>query len=432
MASSLNLKFGDLATVGSGYAFSSKSWISEGIPVVKIRNVQDGFVDMSECSFVSEDIAEKAQKWWTREGDTLVALTGAGVGEIGRMHKGQEALVNQRVGLVKPKDPSESDYVFYLLRHNKQRIIELASGSAQPNLAPSSICEIECQVAEPQKRVLIGQTLANLDLKIQINQQIASTLEQIAQTIFKSWFVDFDPVHAKSRGEQPLGIDAETASLFPDSFEDSELGPIPSGWKLGALGDFVQVIDCLHSKKPELLESGRPYLQLDTITDSGVLATERAALISDSDYIKWISRIEVTSGDCVITNVGRVGAVSQIPENFKAAIGRNITALRPNSVNVSRTYLIELLLSRFMRKEIEFRTDSGTILDALNVKNIPSLRAVLPDNACMQKFEEVAGPLRLQMNALHAQNVALAEVRDSLLPRLISGELEIPAELLEA
>jgi type I restriction enzyme S subunit len=230
-------------------------------------------------------------------------------------------------------------------------------------------------------------------------------------------------------GEKPTGMDDESASLFPDSFEESELGLIPKGWDWSSIGNIAEIIDCLHSKKPILIETGFPYLQLDTISDSGVLLYENASNISKEDYDKWTSRIEVKGGDCVITNVGRVGAVSQVPEHFKAAIGRNITALRPKE-DFYRSYLIIALLSDFIKKEIKLNTDSGTILEALNVRNIPKLKIPLPNVQLLQRFESIFSSVQLQIQVLHKQNVQLVELRDSLLPRLISGELQIPEEML--
>jgi type I restriction enzyme S subunit len=272
--------------------------------------------------------------------------------------------------------------------------------------------------------------LSALDAKIVANNLLSKTLEVIAQTIFQSWFVDFDPVKAKMAGEKPAGMDASTAALFPDSMQESELGLIPHGWSWINIGEIANVIDCLHSKKPDLLEEGFPYLQLDTISDSGVLRFENAGLISKEDYDKWTSRIEVQGGDCLITNVGRVGAVSQVPDHFKAAIGRNITAIRPKDSRLHRSFLIVALLSEFMKKEIKRNTDSGTILEALNVKNIPKLIIPGSSNSVLQEFAKLCDPIQMQLHELHEMNYNLRKIRDSLLPRLISGALQIPDEML--
>ena len=287
---------------------------------------------------------------------------------------------------------------------------------------------LETQLLEFQKKISV--ILKSLDKRIQLNLAVSQSLKDIAQTIFKSWFIDFDPVKAKMAGEKPAGMDVATAALFPDSMEELELGLIPKGWSWISVGEIASVIDCLHSKKPELLEEGFPYLQLDTISDSGVLRFENAGLISKEDYDKWTSRIEVQGGDCLITNVGRVGAVSQVPDHFKAAIGRNITALRPKDSKLHRSLLIVALLSDFMKKEIKRNTDSGTILEALNVKNIPKLIIPGPSNSVLLEFAKLCDPIQLQLHELHEMNVNLKKIRDSLLPRLISGELQIPQEML--
>jgi type I restriction enzyme S subunit len=281
-----------------------------------------------------------------------------------------------------------------------------------------------------REQAVIGKVLRDLDEEIAINKAISKTLEDIAQLLYKSWFIDFDPVKTKMAGEKPAGMDDETATLFPESLEDSEFGPIPQSWGWTSIGEIAEVVDCLHSKKPELLSVGFPYLQLDTISDRGVLHFDKAAFISEADYKKWTNRIEVSGGDCLITNVGRVGAVSQVPDHFSAAIGRNITALRPKNRSLHQSFLIITLLSDYMKKEISRNTDSGTILEALNVRNIPKLRIPAPNAAVLHKFAEVCDPIQSQIQALYASNIKLKALRESLLPRLVSGELPIPEELM--
>lgn len=341
-----------------------------------------------------------------------------------------QVATNQGFKSLVPKEDFDPFYLYYLLKNSKEIILTHASGGTFAEIGATALGEVELPFPDFKTQVAIGRLLHDLDEKIRLNTEIAKTLEAIAQTIFKSWFIDFDPVHAKSRGEQPEGMDVATAAMFPDSFESTELGPIPKSWTWGNLGVFTEVIDCLHSKKPALLEAGLPYLQLDTISDGGVLRYDKAAKISEQDYRKWTSRIEVTGGDCLVTNVGRVGAVSQIPQGFRAAIGRNITAIRPKRPQETKTFLISLLTSQYMKREISLKTDSGTILDALNVRNIPSLKSPIPPSSVLRCFEESVGPFWAQVHNLYQENVVLGAVRDSLLPRLISGELEIPDELL--
>jgi len=271
----------------------------------------------------------------------------------------------------------------------------------------------------------IGSILKALDDKIELNRRMNATLEAMARALFQSWFVDFDPVRAKLDGRQPAGLDPTTAALFPNEFEDSEIGPIPKDWRVGAIGGIAEVIDCLHSKKPIRAQTGRLFLQLNNIRDDGLLDLADAFLISDDDYANWISRMEASCGDCVITNVGRVGAVSQIPEGIRAALGRNMTGIRCKSDFAFPTFLLQCLLSDTMREEIGLKIDSGTILDALNVKSIPFLRFVQPPTELAMSFERAARPMRKATEKNLQQSRTLAEIRDALLPKLLTGKLSL-------
>jgi type I restriction enzyme S subunit len=275
----------------------------------------------------------------------------------------------------------------------------------------------------PEQRA-IASILGTLDDKVELNRRMNETLEAMARALFKSWYVDFDPVRAKAEGRD-TGLPKHIADLFPDSFVDSELGEIPRGWEVSNIGSIARVIDCLHSKKPERRDVGMPFLQLSNIRDDGLLDMCDTYLIDENDYRKWVSRMEASPGDCLITNVGRVGAVAQVPSRQHAALGRNMTGLRCKTSFPFPTVLIECLLSKSMRAEIVLKMDAGTILDALNVKNIPTLRFVRAPDKLLTVFERIARPLRAQMEDHLAESQTLAAMRDTLLPRLISGELRI-------
>jgi len=166
-------------------------------------------------------------------------------------------------------------------------------------------------------------------------------------------------------------------------------------------------------------------LQLSNIRNDGLIDTTDTYWIDASDYKQWVSRMEASSGDCVITNVGRVGAVAQIPQEFRAGLGRNMTGVRCRVSFPYPTLLIECLLSESMRDEIVLRIDSGTILDALNVRSIPNLRFVKATGSVVEQFEARVRPIRKRMEDALAESHTLAAVRDTLLPKLISGELRV-------
>jgi len=281
----------------------------------------------------------------------------------------------------------------------------------------------------PEQRA-IAHILGTLDDKIELNRLMSQTLEQMARALFKAWFVDFEPVRAKmegrwKRGQSLPGLPAHLYDLFPNRLVDSELGEIPEGWRIVEIGDIAHVIDCLHSKKPERKEAGLPLLQLWNIRDDGLIDMTDTYYIDEADYEKWITRMEASPGDCVITNVGRVGAVAQIPDGLKAALGRNMTGIRCKSSFPFPTFIIECLRSEAMRNEITLKMDTGTILEALNVRNIPKLRLVLPHLELLRVFEQSVKPLRARMELNLLESHTLATLRDTLLPKLISGELRV-------
>jgi len=427
-------RFGDLlAEPLRNGIYKSKEHHGSGVKVVNMGELfghpRLGNVPMKRLELTEAELRKSVLK----QGDLLFArrsLVADGAGKCSIVKQVNEPTTFES-SIIRARPDSRKvigDYLYYYFASPQGRELmrTILRQVAVSGIASSDLAEL--QVPIPSLRIQRSSVdlLEALDDRIDLLRQINATLESIAQSLFKSWFIDFDPVRAKAEGREPEGMDAATAALFPAEFEESGFGPIPSGWKAGCIGDLADVIDCLHSKKPELLRQGRPYLQLSNIRDDGLLDTSSLSYVSDSDYEKWTSRIETREGDCVITNVGRVGAVAQIPTGFRAAMGRNMTAIRLRAGCSYPSFLIELLLSPWMRAEIERRTDVGTILNALNVRSIPTLQFVLSTHAVLSVAEQTLRPLRASMESNLARSVQLAKLRDTLLPRLMSGRLRVP------
>lgn len=313
-------------------------------------------------------------------------------------------------------------FVYFLL--SALGLETMNSDSAVPGLNRDAAHSRSILVPRVAEQRAIAHILGALDDKIELNRRMNETLEAMARALFKSWFINFGPVYAKAEGRDP-SLPADIVALFPDSFQGSDLGEIPKGWRVSSIGSAADVIDCLHSKKPERRTTGLPLLQLANIRDDGLIDMQDEYLISDHDYREWVSRVEASPGDCVITNVGRVGAVAQMACGKKAALGRNMTAVRCKPSFPFPTVLIECLLSEAMRDEIARKTDVGTILDALNVRNIPDLRFVGASDEVLQCFESKVRPLRAEMEQHLVESRTLASLRDALLPRLISGKIDV-------
>ncbi len=373
-------------------------------------------------------LSEKGVEYGARlaePGDVLILVRGS------ELHNSipvgiatRQVAYNQDIKALRCNSSIKSEFLYYWLKAMEGNLLNKveSTGIGAGKIDTDVLSSLEVPVPDLSEQSQITAQFKALDDKIELNRRMNETLEQMAKALFKSWFVDFDPVHAKAAGRQPAGMDRATADLFPDSFVDSEMGKVPKGWEVSELGQIADVIDCLHAKKPEASETGQLYLQLNNIRDDGLIDISETFLIGLEDYKKWTSRMEATEGDCVITNVGRVGAVAQIPQGMKAALGRNITGIRCKPIFTNPTFLIECLMSEEMREEIRRKTDTGTILDALNVKSIPKLRFIRPPSMITERFERLARPLRHQMERGVSQSRTLADLRDTLLHKLLSGD----------
>ncbi len=422
-------KIGSGATPTGGQAAYLQK--RENYVLVRSQNVFDRIFSQDGLAFISDEQAKGLKNVQLEMHDLLLNITGDGV-TFGRACMVPESIlpacVNQHVSIIRvDQSKADASYVLSYLTHPliKTYIESFNAGGSRRAITKGHIESFILPLPPLPVQKAIGAILSLVDNRIALLHETNVTLESIAHSLFKSWFVDFDPVRAKQEGRLSEGMNEETAELFPNGFKDSELGELPTGWNVATVGHIAEVIDCLHAKKPELLPKGHPFLQLNNIRDDGLLDTSNVAFISQGDYNKWVSRIEVREGDCVITNVGRVGAVAQIPSGFRAAIGRNMTAIRLREEWPYPTYMIELLQSAWMREEIRQRTDIGTILNALNVRNIPALRCALPNKKILNAFETACRPLRASMEANLQRANTLASLRDTLLPRLVSGRLRV-------
>ncbi|MCS5693630.1 restriction endonuclease subunit S, partial [Cyanobium sp. FGCU-6] len=250
------VKLGEVATVRSGYAFKSSKWREAGIPVVKIANVKSGRLEMAGCSFVSESTAAESGEFLLSNGDILIAMTGY-IGDVARVRKTDlPCVLNQRVGKfsVRDKERLDADFLYSFLAwaETRQTIEALGYGSAQPNVSPSLIHKVEIPLPPLAEQKAIAAVLGALDDKIEMNRRLNATLEAMARALFQSWFVDFDPVRAKLDGREPVGMDPDTAALFPEHFAHGEHAMLPVGWRIAAIEEVCAINAWTLGKNDEL------------------------------------------------------------------------------------------------------------------------------------------------------------------------------------
>jgi type I restriction enzyme S subunit len=390
-----------------------------GPKFLRITDIVPYFIDWRTVPFCKISNNNRV-KYRLDMGDIVIARTGANTGANAAIRFQNDAVFASY--LIRFKiDPEKADpfFVGYVLKSDLWRsfVNGIVSGSAQPGANAKQLGTFSLPLPPLVEQKSIAKILLDMDSKIELDLHLNKTLEDVGKEIFKRWFVDFEFPNEEGKPYKSSGGE------MVDGYEFAK--EVPRGWKVVAITEVAKIVDCLHSKKPNRSETGPILLQVFNIGQNGILDLSECYNVSEEDYTFWTRNIEVKGGDCVITNAGRVGAVAQIPEGFRFGIGRNMTAIRP--VDIPPTYLIDSLLSKYGVSEIRKNVDAGTILDSLNVKGIVKIRILLPPRHILDSYEESARPLRksIEMNVI--QTHTLSQIRDRLLPKLMSGRIRVPA-----
>jgi type I restriction enzyme S subunit len=309
------------------------------------------------------------------------------------------------VWLRKFSNKINSTYLFYWLNseYGRRKVLDTAIGSTQAALTITGLETISISWPSLAHQTGIVKVLSAIDEKIALNDSLSKSLEVIAQTIFKSWFIDFDPVKAKMAGEKPAGMDDATVALFPDSMEESELGLVPKGWEISNVGIF-----CPFKYGRALPSDKRVVGDISVYGSNGVVGRHNEALTSENSI--------------VIGRKGTVGKVFLEP----APCWVIDTAFYANTLDSKDIYLAYLLLQNLGLEEM----NSDGAVPGLNRENAHRLMFTIGTSKLRDMFAKYSDEIFLQIGNLQAQASSLIAMRDSLLPRLISGELQIPDEML--
>lgn len=302
-------------------------------------------------------------------------------------------------------------YIYHLTKY--VGLNHLKDGTSNPSLSRDVFGAQLLPLPSLAKQKEIVDVLAAYDDRIALLRETNTTLEAIAQALFKSWFVDFDPVHARARGEQPAGLAPEVAALFPDSFEESELGKVPKGWCYSTVEQ--SFILTMGQSPPgntyNDTREGLPFYQ--GRTDFGFrFPTQRV-------FCTKPTRLAQTR-DTLVSVRAPVGDVNMALE--ACALGRGVAGVRhPEGHQSFVFYSIRGLKSHF-----ELYDGEGTVFGSINKKDFQALPVVLPTALVLQAFESSVAPLDAQIESNELRLRTLADLRDTLLPRLISGQLRLP------
>jgi type I restriction enzyme S subunit len=322
------------------------------------------------------------------------------------------------------KDGYVPEFVFYLLKASKSEIESHASGGTFAEISAKALSEVVLQFPPKAQQEAIAKLLKSFDEKIATNNALSKTLEDIAQTIFESWFIDFDPVKAKMVGEKPVGMDDVTAALFPDSMEESELGLVPQGWEVSPSTEFFEVLSggTPKTSNEDYWNGDIPWFSVVDAPDSqGCFFIKTNKTITKEGLDNSAAKL-VRPGVTVISARGTVGktAIVAIPSTFnQSCYGIE------GKFGDFFTYL--LLRNQVVKLQ---NISHGGMFDTITRETFSAIKVAKPKPELVSIFESLVSPVFLEIRNLQFQSNDLASIRDSLLPRLISGELQIPEEML--
>ena len=381
--------------------------------MARVTNFTDGSIDLKDSVKVHPEHVSRWKAHRLTAGDALVATVGSWppnwssvVGKAVVVPKAAAgAIQNQNTCCIKAvTGKANQRFIYYILKSEEfaHYAANSASGSAnQARLAVSKLENFTFRLPSLEEQQSIADILGSLDDRIVLLRETNTTLEAIAQALFKSWFVDFDPVHAKMQGRAPEGMDEATASLFPDSFEESELGPVPKGWSTGKLADIASL-------------KGGKMLDKKSFSDSGANPVfGGAGVMGFSD---------LSNAEGFVITVGRVGAYcgQYFWHQGRAWVNNNASLVSP--LNPDNSCWLFLWLKSVDMDLIK----KGAAQPFVSNGDISDLKIVLPPSFVVDKFVQFVEPIFQKLSSIREKTQSFEVLRDTLLPRLISGQLRLP------
>lgn len=375
--------------------------VVHGVPIIRVNNFRGMRLDLSDVMQIAPEVEAKYGRTRLTGGEVLLTLVGS-VGQVAEVPTACAGFnVARAVGVVTPANGIDAKWIALCLRSplSQQLLVSRANTTVQTTINLKDVRALPIPIPPPAERAQIAEFLSALDDRIALLEETNVTLEAIAQALFKSWFVDFYPVRAKQQGLSPVGMDEATASLFPDSFDESAIGLVPRGWPIKTLQDLLVL-----QRGFDLPSQDRIPGDFPIIAASGPSGTHTEAM---------------AKGPGVVT--GRSGVLGRVFLELDDHWPLNTTLWVKEFRAATACYAYEVL------RLLDFKAfNAGSAVPTLNRNHIHSLPYVIPPIGCVKAYEVLAIRLhqRARLNAKQAET--LGTLRDTLLPRLISGQLRLP------
>ncbi|MFW3577512.1 restriction endonuclease subunit S [Vagococcus fluvialis] len=412
----MKCKVGDLVNIVSGYAFKSKDYTEEGIPVIKIKNIVPPSIDYKDTNKISVSNLGKYEKWVLSYNDILISLTGSNVnqiasavGKVGRVKTKEKLLLNQRVGKFENISPDELDidyFYYWISRFDIQyKLASSATGSAnQANISPKQIKDLEIELPSIEIQRKVSNILKSLDSKIELNNQMIDILEEIASTLFKRWFVDFEFPDENGNPYKSSG----------GKMIDSELGEIPDGWEIKRLSEIANYKNGLAMQKFRPLENedSLPVLKIKELNQG---YTDRN---SDRCSIDINEDVKIYDGDIIFSWSGTL--IVDIWTGGNAGLNQHLFKVTSEKYP---KWFYYLWTKFYLNKFIAIAKDKATTMGHIKRQHLNESIVCIPKD--FEPLNQTLEGIINKVENLGKSNRDLEQTRDLLLPKLLSGEIEV-------
>ena len=405
----------DFISTGATPRGGQKVYQSDGISLIRSQNVYDHEFNPDGLAYIDDSAAHKLRRVNVQKNDVLLNITGDSIARCCVVPEWTlPARVNQHVAIIRTSDKLNSIFLqkYLSLPPVKAYMLGHDSGGTRKALTKAHIESFLVPLPPLSEQRWIADLLSTFDEKIELNRQMNETLEAMAQAIFKSWFVDFDPVRAKMEGRMPAGMDAATATLFPSAFQDSSLGKIPGGWEVTTVGEEFNLTMGQSPPGSTYNEDGDGMPFYQGRKDFGFRYPTRRV------YCNAPTRL-AKKDDTLVSVRAPVGDINMVEE--KCCIGRGIAAIRHKTGSRSYTYYA----MQFLREDFSLYEAEGTVFGAINKTGFQTLSQLRPSDGIIEAFERLVYPLDQSIENNENQSRTLSQIRDALLPKLLSGEIRV-------
>jgi type I restriction enzyme, S subunit len=396
--------------------------VSKGVPIIRVNNFRDYRLDLAEVMTVATEVAAKYERTRLLGGEVLLTVVGT-VGQVAVVPKKLAGHnVARAVAVIHPLPHVSADWIALCLRSPlaKHLLGSRANTTVQTTINLKDLRALPIPLPPVHERDAITAMVGALDDRITLLRETNATLEAIAQALFKSWFVDFDPVRAKMEGRAPEGMDEATAALFPDSFEETELGLVPRGWMSRTFRETIDIIGggTPKTSNPDFWNGNIPWFSVvdaPAATDVFVIDTEKH--ITEAGLNGSSTKL-LPAGTTIISARGTVGRLALT--GCPMAMNQSCYGLRGTAGDDYFTFFSTTRLVQQLQQKAH-----GSVFDTITQETFSGVHLSYPNAEVIAAFDSAVEPLMLRIRENLAQAQTLATLRDTLLPRLISGQLRV-------